>query len=93
MQLGALIESCDLYLTCDSGPMHIAAAVGTPTVALFGPTSPTRHGPYGENHEVIEKPVSCRPCYKRKCIRKDLPHLCMTEIDPNEVAAHILKVT
>ena len=93
MQLGALIESCDLYLTCDSGPMHIAAAVGTPTIALFGPTSPTRHGPYGENHGVIEKPVSCRPCYKRKCIRKDLPHLCMTEIDPNEVAAHILKVT
>ncbi len=93
MQLGALIESCDLYLTCDSGPMHIAAAVGTPTIALFGPTSPTRHGPYGENHEVIEKSVECRPCYKRKCMRKDLPHLCMTEIDPNEVVAQILKVT
>ena len=93
MQLGALIESCALYLTCDSGPMHIAAAVGTPTIALFGPTSPTRHGPYGENHEIIEKPVECRPCYKRKCIRRDLPHLCMTEIDPNEVVARILKVT
>ena len=48
MQLGALIESCNLYLTCDSGPMHIAAAIGTPTIALFGPTSPARHGPYGE---------------------------------------------
>ena len=93
MQLGALIESCDLYLTCDSGPMHIAAAVGTPTIALFGPTSPIRHGPYGENHEVIEKPVECRPCYKRECTRKDQPHLCMTEIDPNEVVAQILKVT
>ena len=93
MQLGALIESCDLYLTCDSGPMHIAAAVETPTIALFGPTSPTRHGPYGENHEAIEKPVECRPCYKRQCIRKDLPHLCMTEIDPDEVVARILKVT
>ena len=92
MQLGALIESCDLYLTCDSGPMHIAAAVGTPTIALFGPTNPTRHGPYGENHEVIEKPVECRPCYKRKCMRKDQPHLCMTEIDPNEVVSQILKV-
>ena len=92
MQLGALIESCDLYLTCDSGPMHIAAAVGTPTIALFGPTSPTRHGPYGENHEVIEKPVECRPCYKRKCMRRDLPHLCMTEIDPNEVVTQILKM-
>ena len=92
MQLGALIESCNLYLTCDSGPMHIAAAVGTPTVALFGPTSPTRHGPYGENHEVIEKPVECRPCYKRKCMRKDQPHLCMTEIGPSEVVSQILKV-
>lgn len=93
MQLGALIESCDLYLTCDSGPMHIAAAVGTPTIALFGPTSPTRHGPYGENHKTIEKPVECRPCYKRKCLRKDQPHLCMTEIDPNEVVTRILKMT
>ena len=93
MQLGALIESCNLYLTCDSGPMHIAAAVGTPTIALFGPTSPMRHGPYGENHEVIEKPVECRPCYRRKCMRKDQPNLCMTEIDPNEVVTQILKVT
>ena len=92
MQLGALIESCDLYLTCDSGPMHIAAAVGTPTIALFGPTSPIRHGPYGENHEIIEKPVECRPCYKRKCPRKDLPHLCMTEIDPHEVITQVLKM-
>ena len=93
MQLGALIERCNLYLTCDSGPMHIAAAVGTLTVTLFGPTSPRRHGPYGENHEVIEKPVECRPCYKRECIRKDLSNLCMTEIDPNEVVARILKAT
>ena len=93
MQLGALIERCNFYLTCDSGPMHIAAAVGTPTIALFGPTSPTRHGPYGKNHEVIEKPVECRPCYKRKCMRKDLPYLCMTEINTNEVVTQILKVT
>ena len=93
MQLGALIESCALYLTCDSGPMHIAAAVGTPAIALFGPTSPIRHGPYGENHKIIEKSVECRPCYKRKCMRKDKPHLCMTEIHPNEVVTQILKVT
>ncbi len=92
MQLGALIESCDLYLTCDSGPMHIAAAVGTPTIALFGPTSPIRHGPYGESHEIIEKPVECRPCYKRKCMRKDRPHLCMTEIDPDAVDTQILRM-
>ena len=85
LQLGALLERCETYLTCDSGPMHIAAAVGTPTVALFGPTDPTRHEPYGTGHTVIEKPVSCRPCYKRICHREDTPHLCMQEIKATEV--------
>ena len=89
LQLGALIERCNLYLTCDSGPMHIAAAVGTPTIALFGPTNPTRHQPYGEGHHVIEKDVSCRPCYKRKCMRKDAPNLCMTEIQATDVIERI----
>ena len=90
-QLGALIERCDVYLTCDSGAMHIAAAVGTPTIALFGPTSPVRHRPYGEGHYVIEKPVACRPCYKRTCLRTDQPHLCMTEIRVEEVVEQILR--
>ena len=85
LQLGALLERCEICLTCDSGPMHIAAAVGTPTVALFGPTDPVRHKPYGAGHTIIEKPVVCRPCYKRKCHRQDAPHLCMTEIDVTEV--------
>ncbi len=89
LQLGALIERCSLYLTCDSGPMHIAAAVGTPTIALFGPTDPKRHRPYGEGHRVIEKDVSCRPCYKRECMRADAPHLCMTEIQPTDVIERI----
>lgn len=89
LQLGALIERCTLYLTCDSGPMHIAAAVGTPTIALFGPTDPLRHRPYGEGHHVIEKDVSCRPCYKRECVRKDAPNLCMTEIQTADVVERI----
>ena len=89
LQLGALIERCNFYLTCDSGPMHIAAAVGTPTIALFGPTNPTRHQPYGEGHHVIEKDVSCRPCYKHKCMRKDAPNLCMTEIQATDVIERI----
>ena len=89
LQLGALIERCELYLTCDSGPMHIAAAVGTPTIALFGPTDPLRHRPYGEGHHVIEKDVSCRPCYKRKCMRTDAPNLCMTEIQAVDVVERI----
>ena len=85
LQLGALLERCEVCLTCDSGPMHIAAAVGTPTVALFGPTDPVRHKPCGAGHTIIEEPVECRPCYKRTCHRRDAPYLCMTEIDPTEV--------
>ena len=85
LQLGALIERCALYLTCDSGPMHIAAAVDTPAIALFGPTNPLRHRPYGEGHHVIEKDVTCRPCYKRQCLRKDALNLCMTEIQAADV--------
>lgn len=85
LQLGALLERCEVCLTCDSGPMHIAAAVGTPTIALFGPTDPRRHQPYGTGHTVIEKSVSCRPCYRRSCHRQDTPYLCMEEIKITEV--------
>ena len=85
LQLGALLERCEVCLTGDSGPMHIAAAVGTPTIALFGPTDPVRHKPYGAGHITIEKPIECRPCYKRTCHRQDAPHLCMTEISTTEV--------
>ena len=85
LQLGALLERCEVCVTCDSGPMHIAAAVGTPTLAFFGPTSPIRHQPYGTGHTVIEKSVSCRPCYKQTCHRQDAPHLCMKEIGTAEV--------
>lgn len=85
LQLGALLERCEVCLTCDSGPMHIAAAVGTPTVTLFGPTSPVRHQPYGKGHTVIEKSVSCRPCYKQICHRHDAPNLCMKDIGTAEV--------
>ena len=85
LQLGALLERCEVCVTCDSGPMHIAAAVGTPTIALFGPTDPARHKPYGAGHIILEKPVECRPCYKQTCHRHDAPRLCMTEISTAEV--------
>lgn len=90
LQLGALLEMCDVCLTCDSGPMHIAAAVGTPTVSLFGPTSPVRHQPYGRGHTFIEKPVECRPCYNRICNRKDTEFLCMKEITAAEVTEAVI---
>ncbi len=82
LQLGALIERCSYYLTCDSGPMHIAAAVNTPTIALFGPTSFIRHPPYGHGHIVIQKPAECRPCYERTCTKN---YACMEAIEVEDV--------
>ena len=54
LELGGLLKQMGLLITVDSGPMHMAAAIGTPTLALFGPTSPLRTGPYGKQHRVIE---------------------------------------
>jgi heptosyltransferase-1 len=65
--LPALLRSASLLLTNDSGPMHIAAAVGTPVVALFGPTSPILTGPYGLNHRALTSAVPCSPCFSRHC--------------------------
>jgi len=86
-QLGALISRCALYITCDSGPMHISAAVKTSTVALFGPTDPVRHGPFGTGHEVVRKEMQCSPCYKRKCKSSD----CIREIQIEDVMKAIKK--
>lgn len=88
-QLAALIECCDCYITCDSGPMHISAAVDTRTIALFGPTDPIRHRPYGGGHTVVEKSVECRPCYNRKCKLKSNRKRCMKEIMPDDVLAAV----
>lgn len=62
-----LISECDAFITNDSGPMHISYAVGTPTVAIFGSTSPELTGPPSEGNAVIRSNISCTPCFKRKC--------------------------
>ncbi|MBL7114338.1 MAG: glycosyltransferase family 9 protein [Kiritimatiellae bacterium] len=67
VELTGILATMDHVLTNDSGPMHLAAAVGTPTAALFGPTDPRRTGPYGSNHTVLEANVDCRPCTHRTC--------------------------
>ena len=63
--LAALISTCDVYIGNDTGPMHIAAAVGTPVVALFGSTNPIRSGPYGDKHTVLQSGIDlgCNPCH------------------------------
>jgi lipopolysaccharide heptosyltransferase II len=66
-QTTALIERASLVITNDSGPMHIAAALRRPMVALFGPTNPDRTGPYGCDESVLRLDIPCSPCYSRKC--------------------------
>lgn len=87
-QLSVLLKKAKLLVTNDSGPMHLAVAVGTPVVALFGPTDPVRTGPYGYSspsimHTVIRKPVECSPCLSRSCRIGD--HRCMMQIEVEEV--------
>ena len=66
-QLTALLERADLVVANDSGPMHIASALGCPLVTPFGPTNPVRTGPYGRMDSVIKIDIVCSPCYARTC--------------------------
>jgi len=82
--LPALLSRASMLITNDSGPMHIAAAVGTPVVALFGPTSAARTGPYGVGHYVLTGNVPCRPCFSRTC-HNALPLECLRTVLPEQV--------
>jgi lipopolysaccharide heptosyltransferase I len=66
-ELVALLERADLVVANDSGPMHIAAALGRPLVTMFGPTNPLRTGPYGRMDSVVRLDIPCSPCYSRRC--------------------------
>lgn len=63
-ELGAVLNRCRLALANDSGPMHLAAAVGTPVVAIFGPSDPAVYGPYGQEGAVARSDLECSPCFK-----------------------------
>ena len=82
--LPTLLQQAAALVTNDSGPMHIAAAVGTPVVALFGPTDPVRTGPYGGNHTVLTHDVACRPCLSRRC-HYCVPMACLSGVAPEQV--------
>lgn len=88
----ALIGECDVFVTNDSGLMHVAAALRTPLVAIFGSTDHIATGPFSDNSVVIRKPLPCSPCKKTHCPEKHFR--CMKLIDSKEVCAavmHILK--
>ena len=84
-ELAYLYKKAQLVITTDSGPMHLAAAVGTEVVALFGPTDPARTGPYGAGHTIIRTELSCSPCFLKNCPTKK----CMHDILPEQVFAVI----
>jgi lipopolysaccharide heptosyltransferase II len=87
-QLACLIKRCACFVSGDSSPLHIAAAVNTPFVALFGPTDPVRHLPPAKDYAVIKKDLPCSPCYKSKCKKNK----CMELITPEEVLGAIEKL-
>ena len=65
----ALCRRARLVVAADTGPLHIACAVQTPVVALFGPTDPERNGPFSPADRVVRRVPSCAPCHKRECER------------------------
>jgi len=81
-EVTAVISVADVLITNDTGPAHIGAAAGTPTIVIFGPTNPLTTRPYGPAGEIIRQPPECAPCMLRDC---PIDHRCMTAITPEEV--------
>ena len=83
--LAAIYERADCLVSTDTGPMHLAAAVGTSVVAIFGPTAPWRTGPFGKGHKIIRAGLCCSPCFKRQCSTND----CMKQVSVDDVLAGV----
>ena len=84
-----LAGSCELFLSNDSGAMHIASALGVPTVAVFGATDDTTTGPTGPKARVVREPVECSPCLLREC---PIDHRCMTRVTAGRVVDEALRL-
>jgi len=84
-----LAAACRVYLTNDSGAMHIASALGVPTVAIFGATDDQTTGPTGPLAKVVREPVECSPCLQREC---PIDHRCMTRVSASRVAETALEL-
>jgi lipopolysaccharide heptosyltransferase I len=89
MGLAALYQAARLVISTDTGPMHIAAAVGTPLVAIFGSTAPWRTGPWGEEHLVPRAEMDCSPCLKKNCPKNSE---CMRAISVEQVVSAVNEI-
>jgi len=63
----ALLDRCEVMVASDTGPLHLAAALGKRVIGLYGPVDSTRNGPYGKGNFTVEKELTCRPCWKKQC--------------------------
>ena len=90
LALAALFSLASAVVSGDAGPLHLAAAVGAPVVALFGPTSALRSGPYASDAIVLEAELACSPCLAKACPLKYDPPLCMEQIQVDRVLAAVL---
>ncbi len=88
LQLGALLSFFRCYITSDSAPLHIAAAMNCPVIALFGPTRPERHVPPSQELKVVKKTLECSGCYKPHCLVHK--QACMTGITPEEIFSEVM---
>jgi heptosyltransferase-2 len=85
--LAALIAELDVLVTADSGPAHVAAAVGVPSVTLFGPTDPRLTAPLGPGQQALWRQPACGPCFLREC---PIDHRCLRAIEVGEVEAAVM---
>ncbi len=84
-ELAAICQQTELFVGNDSGPTHLAAAAGCPTVAVFGATDPARNGPYGATSRsvIVDEELECQPCWKKHCERGD--HACLERLGAERV--------
>ncbi|MDD4600221.1 hypothetical protein SDC9_04302 [bioreactor metagenome] len=83
LEMAALLEQANLLIVGDTGPLHMAVALGVPTVSVFGATDPAKFGPLTAGNIVLRSKVGCRPCHKTVCPQKDMR--CMRSLRPETV--------
>lgn len=90
LQLAALIKRCNVFITPDSAPLHVAAAMEVPFIAFFGPTDERRHLPPSRTGQVLSTNLDCRPCYSTTCLIKT--HACMKDITVEKVVSKVMEL-
>lgn len=90
-QTAALLKRCDLVISGDTGPLHLAVAMGTPVIGIYGAADPDRTGPYGNQKWIVRKDLPCSPCGRRKCPLKTLA--CLEELPVREVLEKVRNFT